>query len=81
MKIAISCRRGCKITKNYQFDTKILVASVRHPVHVLDAALIGGDVATIPLKTLTQLFKHPLTDKGIEQFIKDSKKWANKVTA
>ena len=70
-----------EIYNNYQFDTKILVASVRHPVHVLDAALIGGDVATIPLKTLTQLFKHPLTDKGIEQFIKDSKKWANKVTA
>ena len=70
-----------EIYNNYQFDTKILVASVRHPVHVLDAALIGGDVATIPLKTLTQLFKRPLTDKGIEQFIKDSKKWANKVTA
>ncbi|RAP35596.1 fructose-6-phosphate aldolase [Candidatus Marinamargulisbacteria bacterium SCGC AAA071-K20] len=70
-----------QIFDNYQFDTKILVASVRHPVHMLDSALLGGDVATVPLKTLMQLFNHPLTDKGIEQFIKDSKEWAGKALA
>jgi transaldolase len=70
-----------QIYDNYQFDTKILVASVRHPVHMLDSALIGGDVATVPLKTLMQLFNHPLTDNGIAQFIKDSKEWAGKAPA
>lgn len=65
-----------QIYDNYQMDTKILVASVRHPVHILDAALIGADVATVPAKTLMQQFNHPLTDKGIEAFLKDAKQWA-----
>jgi len=60
-----------KIFDNYQFETKILVASVRHPKHVLDAALAGGDIATIPFKVFEQLFQHPLTDKGLAQFQKD----------
>ena len=63
-----------QIYDNYDFKTKILVASVRHPIHVRDAALIGADVATVPHKVLMQLAKHPLTDRGIEQFLKDWEK-------
>ena len=63
---------------NYGFETKILVASVRHTMHVLESALIGADVATIPPKTLTQLFNHPLTEKGIATFLEDAKAWAKK---
>jgi len=63
------------IYDNYNFSTKILVASVRTPIHVLDSARIGADVATIPAKVLKQLFKHPLTDKGIETFNEDAKAW------
>jgi transaldolase len=60
-----------QIYKNYGYDTKILVASVRSPTHVRDAALIGADIVTIPEKIFGQLFQHPLTDKGIAQFQKD----------
>ena len=63
------------IFDNYSLETKILVASVRHPIHMLDAALIGADVATVPATTLLQLFKHPLTDQGIATFIEDAKAW------
>ncbi|MBI2067460.1 MAG: fructose-6-phosphate aldolase [Deltaproteobacteria bacterium] len=63
-----------QIYDNYDFKTKILVASVRHPIHVRDAALIGADVATIPYNVLLQLSKHPLTDAGIEKFLKDWEK-------
>lgn len=56
---------------NYDFKTQILTASVRHPQHVLQAAKIGSDVATVPFKVLKQLFSHPLTDSGIERFLKD----------
>lgn len=62
------------IYDNYEFQTKILVASVRNPIHVRDAALIGADVATIPYAVLKQLAQHPLTDIGIEKFIKDWEK-------
>ena len=61
---------------NYGFNTKVLVASIRTPIHLLDSALIGADVATVPPSTLMQLFNHPLTDKGIEAFNKDAKAWA-----
>ncbi len=64
-----------EIFDNYGLQTEILVASVRTPIHMLDAALIGADVATVPPATLMQLFKHPLTDKGIETFLKDAKEW------
>ena len=64
------------IYDNYGFDTKILVASVRNPIHILDSAQIGADVATVPGSTLMQLFKHPLTENGIAQFVKDAKEWA-----
>lgn len=59
------------IYDNYAFDTEILVASVRHPVHVLEAARIGADVATIPADVIRKLANHPLTDKGLEGFLKD----------
>jgi len=59
------------IYDNYDFDTQILVASVRHPVHVVEAAKIGADVMTAPPKIIWQLFKHPLTDSSIAGFLKD----------
>lgn len=61
------------IYDNYGYPTQVLAASIRHPTHVLEAALAGAHVATIPYKVLEQMVKHPLTDKGIEQFNKD---WA-----
>ena len=63
-----------KIFMNYEFDTEIIVASVRHPMHVYQSALIGADICTMPFKVMEQLFKHPLTDKGIERFLKDWEK-------
>jgi len=62
------------IYDNYGFETEILVASVRSPVHVVEAALAGADVATIPFKVVTQLIQHPLTDLGQEKFLADWKK-------
>ncbi len=59
------------IFTNYGFESEIIVASIRNPVHVLDAALIGADIATIPFNVLSQLIKHPLTDIGLEKFLKD----------
>jgi transaldolase len=58
---------------NYGYGTEILVASVRNPLHVLDAALIGADVVTLPYATLTQLIRHPLTDSGLAAFLSDWK--------
>jgi transaldolase len=63
-----------QIFENYQFDTQVLVASCRHPLHVRDAALLGAHVATIPYKVLEQLLLHPLTDIGLERFLKDWEK-------
>lgn len=60
--------------QNYGFDTEILVASIRHPIHVLDSALIGADIVTIPYKVMQGLGKHPLTDQGLEKFMKDAEK-------
>jgi len=60
-----------QIYDNYDFPTEVLVASVRHPVHVVEAALVGADVATLPPKVIDQLFKHPLTDIGLERFLAD----------
>lgn len=62
------------IFTNYGFESEVIVASIRHPIHVLEAALIGADVATIPYKVIEQLVKHPLTDIGIERFLADWKK-------
>ncbi len=63
-----------EIFYNYEVDTEIIVASVRHPMHVLEAALIGADICTMPFAVMEKLFKHPLTDKGIELFLKDWEK-------
>ncbi|MCX5693835.1 MAG: fructose-6-phosphate aldolase [Candidatus Omnitrophica bacterium] len=63
-----------KIYENYNFKTQIIVASVRNPMHVVDAALIGADIATIPYLVIEQLIKHPLTDIGISRFLDDYKK-------
>lgn len=62
------------IYDNYKFQTQILAASIRHPLHVRDAALVGADVSTCPLKILQQLVKHPLTDSGLKQFMNDWEK-------
>ena len=64
----------CTIYKNYDFATEVLTASVRHPVHFVQAALIGAHVATLPLKVIKQLTRHPLTDLGLKQFLEDAKK-------
>ncbi|HEY0027788.1 MAG TPA: fructose-6-phosphate aldolase [Allosphingosinicella sp.] len=67
------------IYDNYDFGTEILVASVRHPVHVLQSAMIGADVMTAPPAVIRQLFKHPLTDKGLEGFLADWEKTGQKI--
>ena len=64
----------CTIYSNYGFSTEVLVASARHPQHVVDAALLGADVITLPPAILAQLYKHPLTDKGIATFLSDWEK-------
>ena len=63
----------CEIYDNYDFDTQVLVASVRHPMHVVEAARLGADAATIPFKILEQLYQHPLTDLGLARFLADWK--------
>ena len=63
-----------QIYDNYGFATEVLAASIRHPMHIVDCALAGADVATIPFKVIQQLVKHPLTDKGLETFLADWKK-------
>jgi len=63
-----------RIFDNYMFDTEIIVASIRNPLHVIDAAKTGAHIATIPYSVITQLIKHPLTDIGIEQFLRDWEK-------
>ncbi len=63
-----------QIYSNYNYKTEIIVASVRNPVHVVDAAKIGADIATVPFIVIEQLIKHPLTDIGIQRFLEDYKK-------
>ncbi|MBU5215060.1 fructose-6-phosphate aldolase [Heyndrickxia oleronia] len=60
-----------EIFETHQINTEIIAASIRHPQHITDAALAGAHIATVPFKVIMQLFKHPLTDKGIEQFLQD----------
>ncbi len=62
------------IYRNYDFETQVLVASARHPLHIVQSALLGADVVTMPFKVMEQLYKHPLTDVGLEKFISDWKK-------
>jgi transaldolase len=63
-----------QIYGNYGYETEVLAASIRHPMHIVDAALLGADVATIPFKVIQQLVNHPLTDKGLDSFLTDWKK-------
>jgi transaldolase len=63
------------IFDNYKFETKILAASIRSVTHILDAALIGADVATVPPELVLKMYSHPLTDSGIKKFLEDSKQW------
>lgn len=68
----------CTIYRNYGYETEVLVASIRHPIHVVQAALMGAEVATIPASVLRQLSKHPLTDSGLEKFLADWEKVKNR---
>ena len=63
-----------QIFDNYSFDTEVLAASIRHPKHVVEAALLGADVSTIPHKVMLQLARHPLTDVGLAKFLKDAER-------
>ncbi len=63
-----------QIYKNYRFTTKLLAASVRHPKHMVDCALAGADVATVPMSVIKQMLQHPLTDSGLKKFVEDYKK-------
>lgn len=67
-------REILEIFKNYNFETEVIVASIRHPIHVIEAAKAGAHVATIPPPVLEKMFKHPLTDEGIQRFLEDWKK-------
>jgi transaldolase len=67
-------RQIVQIYKNYDFKTQVLAASLRHPMHVVESALAGAHVGTMPFKVLEMLFNHPLTDKGLAQFLKDWEK-------
>jgi len=60
-----------QIYRNYDYETQVLVASIRHPLHLVDAAMIGADVCTMPFDVINKLFNHPLTDLGLEKFLKD----------
>jgi transaldolase len=64
----------CTVYRNYDLPTQVLAASIRHPVHVVQAAELGAHVATLPHKVILQLLKHPLTDLGLQQFLADAKK-------
>lgn len=63
-----------QIVKNYGFDSEVLVASIRHPMHVVEAARLGAHIATMPFKVMEQLFQHPLTDIGLQRFLDDWRK-------
>jgi len=63
-----------QIYQNYDLDTQILAASIRHPIHILESALIGADIVTVPYKVMQGLVNHPLTDKGLAKFLADAKK-------
>lgn len=66
-----------KIYDNYDFDTEVLAASIRHPLHVKEAAKAGADIATIPFSVIEKMSKHPLTDSGLESFLSDWEKYKN----
>ena len=63
-----------QIFDNYDYSTDVLAASLRHPMHILECALMGADTVTIPFALMNQISKHPLTDRGLEAFMKDAEK-------
>jgi transaldolase len=63
------------IYRNYSFCTEVIVASVRHPIHIVEAALLGAEIATVPFKVIEAMVRHPLTDLGIERFLADWDKY------
>ncbi len=67
-----------QIYRNYNYETEVLVASIRHPLHLVEAALMGADVCTMPFDVINKLFNHPLTDVGLEKFLSDWKKSGEK---
>jgi transaldolase len=67
-----------EIYNNYRWKTEVLAASIRHPIHVIETARAGADVATMPFKVMQQLIKHPLTDKGLDRFLADWRKLGSK---
>jgi transaldolase len=67
-----------QIYRNYDYKTEVLVASIRHPLHLVEAALIGADVCTMPFDVINKLFNHPLTDAGLDKFLSDWKKSGSK---
>lgn len=67
-----------QIYDNYDYQTEIIVASIRSPLHIVESAMIGADIATVPFKVIEQLFKHPLTDNGIDKFLSDWNKMDSK---
>jgi transaldolase len=67
-----------QIYRNYNYETEVLVASIRHPLHLVEAALMGADVCTMPFEVINKLFNHPLTDVGLEKFLSDWKKSGEK---
>jgi len=69
----------CQIYRNYAFRTEVLVASIRHPVHVLQSAKLGAHVGTMPPAVIRSLFRHPLTDKGLDAFLADWAKTGQKL--
>ena len=72
-------RQICEIYEVQGYETKVLAASLRHPMHVMDAALAGADIATMPYDVFTKLVKHPLTDQGLDQFQADWTKLQNEL--
>jgi transaldolase len=72
-------RQIVTIYDNYDFETEVIVASVRNPLHVIDAALAGADVVTIPFKVIEQMIRHPLTDAGVKAFLEDWQKLGAKI--
>ena len=70
--------RNRRDLRNYDWKTEVLAASLRHPIHVIESARMGADIATMPFKVIDQLFNHPLTDKGQAQFLADWRKSGRK---
>ncbi len=68
-----------QILENYDFKTEVIAASIRHPMHVLEAAMLGADIATVPFAVLQKMVQHPLTDRGIKLFLEDAKKAGLKI--